>query len=371
MAGFMLQAAMLFKIGSQQMKPEGSTGGMKDASAEHAFESILRKMQKEIALVGLPQCLAQISVNDGESLHGESFLENAAPPPPKYAVELLPGDSIATKLPLAPEGEPAAQMPQGNFLNRQVGVAVLDEIGGDLAGLPRPESAPTSMGPAAPNPEAEKSGNPLHLFPVFDADNAEVALAPLNRPDTLFAAAGPSPGSGFTDGASQNHAGAENALVAAPGPAGGEQQSPAPLAIQPSMRTVDADLLAEQIVQRVRLAQNGEATELHVSLKPEFLGKLSIKVASDMHGIRMEIKAENEMVRQIMQDSLPDLQQRLADKGIMLNHLALFADSGSTSRQKTERGLHTAARLRGSEQAVETAPEPRRPARLTLIDYFA
>jgi hypothetical protein len=132
--------------------------------------------------------------------------------------------------------------------------------------------------------------------------------------------------------------------------------------------------LFDQIVQSVRFAQHAQSSELQLHLKPDFLGRLSIRVMSDYHGMRIEIKAEYEVVRQLMQDHLADLQQRLAEKGFAFNQLSLLADPSWTSRR--EPGWSFASPSNGfpaaSEATAETLSEqPETLIRRGVIDYFA
>jgi len=92
--------------------------------------------------------------------------------------------------------------------------------------------------------------------------------------------------------------------------------------------------LADQLIQRVRIAQSSESAEVLVRLKPDFLGRLTIRVLADEQGMRLEIRAENEAVRQVMQDNLADLEQRLAEKGLELSQFTILADTGRRSHQE-------------------------------------
>jgi hypothetical protein len=95
----------------------------------------------------------------------------------------------------------------------------------------------------------------------------------------------------------------------------------------------------DQVIQGVKVAQHNESTEIVVHLKPAFLGKLSIRVVADEHGMRVEIQAENQIVRQIMQDNLADLQQRLSEKGLALDQFSVFAEAGSHPERETARSF--------------------------------
>lgn len=95
----------------------------------------------------------------------------------------------------------------------------------------------------------------------------------------------------------------------------------------------------DQVIQGVKVAQHNESTEIVVHLKPAFLGKLSIRVVADEHGMRVEIQAENQVVRQVMQDNLADLQQRLSEKGLTLDQFSVFAEAGSHPERETARSF--------------------------------
>ena len=51
-------------------------------------------------------------------------------------------------------------------------------------------------------------------------------------------------------------------------------------------------------------------------LKPEYLGKLSIKLMMDNDGIKAHIKASDASVKGLIMDQLPALQEALKEKGL-------------------------------------------------------
>jgi hypothetical protein len=136
---------------------------------------------------------------------------------------------------------------------------------------------------------------------------------------------------------------------------------------------VEFENLFDQFVQGVRLAQRAGETEILVNLKPDFLGKLSVRVLADEYGMRVEIKAESEIVRQIMQDNLADLQQRLAEKGFASSQLSVLADTGWThrrGREETPSGALTPALETAAETATEVAVEPMSLTQGGMINYL-
>ncbi len=128
----------------------------------------------------------------------------------------------------------------------------------------------------------------------------------------------------------------------------------------------------DQVVQGVRLACRAETGELQVSLKPEFLGRMMIRVISVEEHIRIEIRVENEIVRQVMQDNLADLQQRLAEKGLAFTQLSLLAeDMGYAAHGEPEWVTTPPLTTLGHGPETEQPEDISVPALQTnLIDYF-
>ncbi len=161
---------------------------------------------------------------------------------------------------------------------------------------------------------------------------------------------------------------------------------PAEMLLQPAVQAVPTEHIVtnvtaagreqmlERIVQSVRMAHHNESTEVTVQLKPEFLGRLTIRVLADDHAMRVEIRAENEIVRQVLQDNMADLQQRLSEKGLAFDAFGVFAEAGSDSKNGAEQSPE--ARARGRPQAgpetVEVASAQSMPLESSrLIDCFA
>jgi len=132
--------------------------------------------------------------------------------------------------------------------------------------------------------------------------------------------------------------------------------------------------LVEQIVRGVHMMQHNETTEIIVQLKPDFLGKVSIRVLADHHAMRLEIRAEHAAVRQVMQDNLADLQQRLSDKGLAFEQFNVLADTGMNSQREPDWhfGFPSNARSNASLKIAEEPPTEQRVLAATgAIDYFA
>ena len=149
-------------------------------------------------------------------------------------------------------------------------------------------------------------------------------------------------------------------------------EQPAPQAVIRAAGVVREQLI-DQLVRSVRLLQHDKATEVLVQLKPDFLGRMSVRILVDKHGMTIEIKAGNEAVRQVMQDSLADLQQRLSEKGIAFDQLSVFADTGSNPREEPAWPNEASiVHLEPEEKlAAETPLERAAAVKSGKIDYLA
>ena len=164
-------------------------------------------------------------------------------------------------------------------------------------------------------------------------------------------------------------------VSAEPADAVSPQALPEQLAPQAVIRAagVAREQLIDQLVRSVRLLQHDKATEVLVQLKPDFLGRVSVRILVDKHGMTIEIKAGNEAVRQVMQDSLADLQQRLSEKGIAFDQLSVFADTGSNPRgEPAWPNEASTVRREPEEKLAAEMPLERVPSvKSGKIDYLA
>lgn len=83
------------------------------------------------------------------------------------------------------------------------------------------------------------------------------------------------------------------------------------------------------IVDKIRTQFENAKHEFDVELKPEFLGKLNIKLSMENGSIRMVIKAGDSSVKGILCEQLPSLQNRLEDKGITLTSIDIVYQSSA------------------------------------------
>ncbi|MGS0764262.1 flagellar hook-length control protein FliK [Syntrophomonas curvata] len=104
----------------------------------------------------------------------------------------------------------------------------------------------------------------------------------------------------------------------------------------PSAREIMA-----QVVQKAELLFSHKLSELKIDLKPEFLGRLTIKVMVEEGVVTARFIAENQQVRHLLENNMPTLRQNLEAQGlrvdraevnVALNNGGMF-DGSEGSRQ--------------------------------------
>ncbi len=91
-----------------------------------------------------------------------------------------------------------------------------------------------------------------------------------------------------------------------------------------------------KIAQKITASQTEGKKEFDVTLKPGYLGKLSIKITMDGDGMKAQIKAADQYVRGLISEQLPELSQALKEKGINMSNIEVVYESpmfSSTEQQ--------------------------------------
>jgi len=138
------------------------------------------------------------------------------------------------------------------------------------------------------------------------------------------------------------------------------------------------------LVDSVSVQAKEGATEFEVTLKPEHLGKLSIKLTQDADGLKAQIKAADPTVKTLLESEINSLQTMLREKGVEVHRIdvayeasALGFDfrqgqkqSGSAEESKRRMNILSVSRASayGAAQleAATAAPAVQDDARLAL-----
>jgi len=92
----------------------------------------------------------------------------------------------------------------------------------------------------------------------------------------------------------------------------------------------------QQIVQRAQLIRLPEHSEMRIQLKPAHLGELTLKIIAENGLITAKFYAESYQVKEIIESSLPQLKQSLAQQGLKTDQIDVFLGGrgfGDTAQQ--------------------------------------
>lgn len=96
---------------------------------------------------------------------------------------------------------------------------------------------------------------------------------------------------------------------------------------------VDKHEIINQVLDKAKLNINGDKTEMLISLKPENLGKLQLKIVSENGMIMAKIVAENQQVKEIIETNMNILKDSLMKQGVMIEGLSVSVNDNGNQRQ--------------------------------------
>lgn len=127
--------------------------------------------------------------------------------------------------------------------------------------------------------------------------------------------------------------------------------------------TQDMEENIAKIVDKVSSTLLEGKQEFDVKLKPDFLGKLSIKLTIDDSGIKAHIKAGDLSVKGLIADQLPTLTESLKEKGVNMINIEVVYDNpsfnkgdGQFQRQNPQQGSRrkNSRYLFGGDKGIES-----------------
>lgn len=87
----------------------------------------------------------------------------------------------------------------------------------------------------------------------------------------------------------------------------------------PGAATVDPQDLLEQIVKKVEMVNKAFNTEMKIQLKPEFLGRMVIKIAVEEGVVTARFITESHQVKHLLENNLGALRQNLESQGLKVD----------------------------------------------------
>ena len=90
------------------------------------------------------------------------------------------------------------------------------------------------------------------------------------------------------------------------------------------------------IVEKVSIKSAEGKQDFDIQLKPEYLGKLSIKLSMENGSIKIMIKAQDASVKGLVSDQLSALQDIFRVKGIPVNNIDVLCENNAFSQQEKQ-----------------------------------
>ncbi|NLK09132.1 MAG: flagellar hook-length control protein FliK [Firmicutes bacterium] len=96
--------------------------------------------------------------------------------------------------------------------------------------------------------------------------------------------------------------------------------------------------VVEQIIQKAQLDSTGEYGEVRLQLKPEHLGELQMKIATNNGVVSALFIAESHTVKSLIESGLPDLKEQLMQHGLNIQDVAVHVGSDPSSNGQAHSG---------------------------------
>lgn len=137
----------------------------------------------------------------------------------------------------------------------------------------------------------------------------------------------------------------------------------------------DTYQVAQQIVEQAKLIRSPftpENSQMIITLKPEHLGELMLKVSVDAGVVTAAFHTNNSEVRSIIENSLPQLKQDMANQGLKVDNVGVYAGLSqfqSDNHQQNTQQFTTAKTLKRKFSEEELAAiEELQPSTTAMTD---
>jgi len=123
---------------------------------------------------------------------------------------------------------------------------------------------------------------------------------------------------------------------------------------QPHVNTAD---VIEQIVNQVKLASGGgQFNEIRMTLRPESLGDIVLRVITQNGIVMAQFEAESQRVKEALEADFNSLRNALTESGIKFSELSVSVRQDGNERMNQFERARQASRVRA--ESVETVEEP-------------
>lgn len=96
---------------------------------------------------------------------------------------------------------------------------------------------------------------------------------------------------------------------------------------------IDREQLIKQMVEHIKVNVNEDSAEMNLQLKPDNLGKLSLKVVTERGIITAQFVAESQAVKEIIEANFNQLKDVLQEQGLKIENLEVYVQQNFQEQQ--------------------------------------
>ena len=96
----------------------------------------------------------------------------------------------------------------------------------------------------------------------------------------------------------------------------------------------------DQIINRLSIRSNGSQSEVKIQLDPPSLGRVRMNIITSGDGVRTVIVAENQAVKQVIENNLSQLRDSMAGQGLKIDGFSVLV-GGDGNSEFAQQGYHS------------------------------
>ena len=132
---------------------------------------------------------------------------------------------------------------------------------------------------------------------------------------------------------------------------------------------VNAQDVINQIMSQVKVSSTGQNfTEMRITLKPESLGEIVLRVMTQNGIVMAQFEAENQRVKEALESNFNQLRDALADAGLTFGELNVYVRQDGSERLHQFERERQAARRRMEQIQAEEVPGTNDPLHTGILD---
>lgn len=104
------------------------------------------------------------------------------------------------------------------------------------------------------------------------------------------------------------------------------------LSAQSRTISIEPEQLISQMVEHIKINAKEESSEISLQLKPDHLGKLSLKIVTERGILTAQFMAESQMVKEIIESNFNQLKDVLQEQGLKIQNLEVSVKQESAKQ---------------------------------------